>query len=52
MVFHAQRQAMHGRNLLNLVRSGHSPFEGVWDVGRLIREIGGIIPIITKGPNN
>ncbi|KAH0593951.1 hypothetical protein MHUMG1_08274 [Metarhizium humberi] len=43
---------MHGRNLLNLVRSGHSPFEGVWDVGRLSREIGGIIPIITKGPNN
>ncbi|KAG8411504.1 hypothetical protein J3458_015561 [Metarhizium acridum] len=48
-----------GKNLLNLVRRGNSPFGGVWDVGLLIREIEENlstevtdIPIITKGSNN
>lgn len=28
-----------GKNLLTLIRTGRSPFHGVWDVNLLIREI-------------
>lgn len=48
-----------GRNLLNLVRMGHSPFKGVWDVNLLIREIEEHlntqvmdIPTVYNGSNN
>ena len=48
-----------GKQLLTLVRSGNSPFHGVWDVNLLIREIEENlvtqvvdIPIIYKGANN
>jgi hypothetical protein len=48
-----------GKQLLSLVRSGNSPFHGVWDVNQLIREIEENlstqvidIPIIYKGSNN
>ncbi|KAF5228165.1 hypothetical protein FAUST_11284 [Fusarium austroamericanum] len=48
-----------GKNLLDLVRSGKSPFDGVWDVNLLIREVEENlatkvtdIPIMTKGSNN
>lgn len=48
-----------GKQLLTLVRSGNSPFHGVWDVNLLIREIEENldtqvvdIPIIYKGSNN
>ena len=49
----------HGKQLLTLVRSGNSPFHGVWDVNLLIREVEKNlgtqvvdIPIIYKGSNN
>jgi hypothetical protein len=45
-----------GKQLLTLVRSGNSPFHGLWDVNLLIREIEEnlgaqviIIPVIYKG---
>jgi hypothetical protein len=48
-----------GKQLLALVRSGNSPFHGVWDVNLLIREIEENlgaevidIPVILKGSNN
>jgi hypothetical protein len=48
-----------GKQLLALVRSGNSPFHGVWDVNLLIREIEENlrakvidIPAIFKGSNN
>ncbi|KAG5749517.1 hypothetical protein H9Q69_008737 [Fusarium xylarioides] len=48
-----------GKHLLDLIRSGKSPFDGVWDVGLLVREIEEKldtkvtdIPMITKGSNN
>ena len=48
-----------GKQLLTLVRSGNSPFHGVWDVNLLIREIEenlGVqvidILVIYKGSNN
>jgi hypothetical protein len=48
-----------GKQLLSLVRSGHSPFQGVWDVNLLIREIEEIlktqvvdIPTVYEGANN
>ncbi|KAK4229195.1 hypothetical protein QBC38DRAFT_535203 [Podospora fimiseda] len=47
-----------GKNLLGLVRSGKSPFNGVWDVKLLIQEIEKLntkitgIPIVNKGSNN
>lgn len=30
---------LDGKHLLTLVRSGNSPFHGVWDVNLLIKEI-------------
>lgn len=48
-----------GKQLLTLVRNGHSPFQGVWDVNLLIREIEEVlgarvidIPTVSKGSNN
>jgi hypothetical protein len=48
-----------GKQLLTLVRSGNSPFHGVWDVNLLIREIEENlctevidIPVVNKGSNN
>jgi len=48
-----------GKQLLTLVRSGNSPFRGVWDVKLLIREIEDNlgaqvldIPALYKGSNN
>lgn len=48
-----------GKLLLTLVREGSSPFNGVWDVNLLIREIEEEvgarvidIPAISKGSNN
>ena len=48
-----------GKQLLRLVRSGNSPFNGAWDVYLLIREIEvnldtqvTDIPIVSKGSNN
>jgi hypothetical protein len=48
-----------GKQLLTLVRSGNSPFHGLWDVNLLIREIEQNldahvidIPFISKGSNN
>ncbi|KAK3987618.1 hypothetical protein QBC44DRAFT_270819 [Cladorrhinum sp. PSN332] len=48
-----------GKNLLELVRSGKSPFDGVWDVKLLIQEIEEKlntqitgIPAVSKGSNN
>lgn len=48
-----------GEQLLTLVRSGNSPFRGVWDVNLLIREVeenlGGQvidIPAVSRGSNN
>ena len=48
-----------GKQLLSLVRSGNSPFRGVWDINLLIREIEMNlnahvidIPVISKGSNN
>ncbi|PUU77943.1 3-hydroxybutyryl-CoA dehydratase [Tuber borchii] len=48
-----------GKHLLSLVRSGNSPFEGLWDVNLLIREIEENldtqvieIPDISNGSNN
>jgi len=48
-----------GKHLLTLVRSGNSPFHGVWDVNLLIREIEENlstqvidIPRVSKGANN
>ena len=48
-----------GKQLLALVRSGNSPFHGVWDVNLLIREVEENlctevidIPIVNKGSNN
>ena len=48
-----------GKHLLTLIRSGNSPFYGVWDVNLLIREVEENlgaqvidIPIIYKGSNN
>ena len=48
-----------GKQLLTLVRSGNSPFDGLWNVNLLIREIEENldthvidIPIISKGSNN
>jgi hypothetical protein len=48
-----------GKQLLTLVRSGNSPFHGLWDVNLLIREIEKNldayvidIPVISKGSNN
>jgi hypothetical protein len=48
-----------GKQLLALVRSGKSPFHGVWDVNLLIQEIEENldtqmidIPAIYKGSNN
>lgn len=48
-----------GKQLLTLVRSGNSPFHGLWDVNLLIREIEEHldahvidIPFIYKGSNN
>ena len=47
------------RQLLTLVRSGNSPFQGVWDVNLLIQEIEENldtqvvdIPIVYNGSNN
>jgi hypothetical protein len=49
----------NGKQLLNLVRNGKSPFCGVWDVRLLIREIKDNlntqltdIPIVNKGSNS
>lgn len=49
----------NGKDLLTLVRTGNSPFHGVWDVNLLIREIeetvdaqGIDIPATSKGSNN
>ncbi|MCJ1343386.1 hypothetical protein MMC31_001579 [Peltigera leucophlebia] len=48
-----------GKQLLALVRSGNSPFRGVWDVNILIREVEEYlgaqvidIPAVNKGSNN
>ncbi len=48
-----------GTQLLALVHSGNSPFQGVWDVNLLIREIEEIlgsqvidIPVVFNGSNN
>jgi len=48
-----------GKQLLTLVRSGNSPFHGVWDINLLIREIEENlgaevidIPFVFKGSNN
>jgi len=48
-----------GKQLLALVRSSNSPFDGAWDVNLIIREIEGNlgtevidIPAIYKGSNN
>lgn len=48
-----------GKQLFTLVRSGKSPFHGLWDVTLLIQEVEeklGVdvidIPIISKGSNN
>ena len=48
-----------GKQLLNLVRSGNSPFHGLWDVNLLIREVEENldahvidIPVISHGSNN
>lgn len=48
-----------GEHLLTLVRSGNSPFHGIWDVNLLIREIEDSlatqvidIPLLSKGSNN
>ena len=48
-----------GKQLLSLVRSDNSPFQGLWDVNLLIREIEEKldtqvieIPVILKGSNN
>ncbi|KAJ9197698.1 hypothetical protein DTO164E3_5552 [Paecilomyces variotii] len=48
-----------GKQLLALVRSGKSPFHGVWDVNLLIREVEENlgakvidIPVVYKGSNN
>ena len=48
-----------GKQLLTLVRSGNSPFHGVWDVNLLIREVEENlctevidIPVVYKGSNN
>ena len=48
-----------GKQLLNLVRSGKSPFHGVWDVNLLIREVEENlgaqvvdIPDVSRGSNN
>jgi hypothetical protein len=48
-----------GTQLLALIRSGNSPFHGVWDVNLLIREVEENlgaqvidIPVINKGSNN
>lgn len=47
------------KELLTLIRSGNSPFHGVWDVNLLLREIeenlGGQvsdIPVVSSGSNN
>lgn len=49
----------NGLNLLDLVRSGQSPFKNQWDVNLLIQEIETHlhtkitnIPTVTKGSNN
>jgi hypothetical protein len=49
----------NGKQLLTLVRSGNSPFHGLWDINLLIREIKENldthiinIPVISKGSNN
>ncbi len=51
--------AYDGRHLLDLVRNGQSPFDGVWDLKLLIREIeenlhteATDIPTVDKGSNN
>lgn len=48
-----------GKNLLDLVRTGQSPFDGVWDAKLLIQEIEDKlntritgIPAVSKGSNN
>jgi len=48
-----------GKQLGTLVRSGNSPFQGVWDVNLLIQEIEEHthtqvtdIPVVDKGSNN
>ena len=48
-----------GKHLLSLTRSGKSPFDGVWDVRLLIREIEKhlntqvtAIPFVDKGSNS
>ena len=48
-----------GKQLLTLVRSGNSPFHGVWDINLLIQEIEENlgaevidIPVVFKGSNN
>ncbi len=48
-----------GKQLLNLVRSGNSPFHGAWDVKLLIREVEEVlgtqvldIPNVSKGSNS
>ena len=48
-----------GKQLLTLVRSGNSPFDKVWDVNLLIREVEENlctkvidIPVVDKGSNN
>ena len=47
------------KQLLTLVRSGNSPFHGVWDINLLIQEIEENlgaevidIPVVFKGSNN
>ncbi|KAH8586024.1 3-hydroxybutyryl-CoA dehydratase [Bisporella sp. PMI_857] len=48
-----------GKQLLTLVRSGDSPFHGVWDINLLVQEIEKVlgtevidIPVVFKGSNN
>lgn len=48
-----------GKQLLTLLRDGKSPFQGLWDVNLLIREVEESldtqvidIPMISKGSNN
>jgi hypothetical protein len=52
-------ESYDGKNLLTLIRAGKSPFQGVWDVQLLIREIEENlntqvvdIPFTDKGSNN
>ena len=49
----------NGKHLLSLVRSGNSPFKGLWDVNLLIQEVEENlntqvieIPVISMGSNN